>query len=137
MAPAARLPGAVGGLVSPPGRVENVPARDVPEMLPAASRALITIVYWVAGVSPVSVVELVGDCLISVSAVPSRRYRLYPTTPTLSVDGVHVASALVDVMLENIGGPGMVGGSPPPVGNTVTVPERFERLPAASRAYTA
>jgi hypothetical protein len=73
------------------------------------------------------------DAPLLVQAAPLRLY-WYSVTPTLSVDAAQLAVAVVAVIDENPGAPGLAGAAVSVVENDALLGE--PELPAASRART-
>ncbi len=92
-----RLPGTVGGWVSPLVGVVNVTTLLCCEALPAASKAPTDTSYAVFEVS-VSTVALKVFASTTLRTLPPRLIS-YRTTPTLSVAAVQVKVAAFDLML--------------------------------------
>jgi hypothetical protein len=90
---AVRFAGTVGGFVSGAARVVVADTFEYALLFPAASVARTLYEYEVEAVSPVSLnVVAVGVAICTKFAhpVPEHRSTLYPVTPTLSVEAVHV-----------------------------------------------
>jgi hypothetical protein len=98
------VPGVVGATLS---SVVNDPAALGLLVFPAASLARTANVYAVALVSPTRL-KVAAALPVLVHAPPFSEY-WYPVTPTLSVDGVQLAVALVAVIDVKLGVPGAVG----------------------------
>jgi len=98
LAVAARLAGAVGGVVSAPAKVLSVKTFEYALLFPAASVARTRYEYEVETVNPVSLNEVpigAAICVKFAHVAPEQRSTLYPATPTLSVEAVHVR--LIDI----------------------------------------
>jgi hypothetical protein len=138
---AARLVGAVGGVMSGAAGVVAVAVFEYALLFPAASSARTRYEYEVEAANPVSlnvVLDGVAICAKFAQATPEQRSTLYPATPTLSVEAVHdkliceAASAAAARFAGAVGG--VVSGAVGVV--AVTVFEYALLFPAASSART-
>ena len=77
------------------------------DSLPAASFALTPTLYEVSGLRP----DKLYDVLVVVPSIVPSTYTSYPVTPTLSVDAVHVMSALESVTFDAATSVGADGSS--------------------------